>query len=92
MFATVLYLWGVLIYANHYGIYGFSMTIFHAKKIPGPLGYWAAFISRSTDYRKRFTETGFAHKLRLDSPALNRYSLWRGVVVISVSTSFTYIS
>ncbi|KAJ7306180.1 hypothetical protein DFH08DRAFT_902335 [Mycena albidolilacea] len=57
-----------------------------------PLGFWAAFISRSTDYTKRFTETGFAHKLRLDSPALNRYSLWRGVVVISVSTSFTYIS
>ncbi|KAJ7860727.1 hypothetical protein B0H14DRAFT_2744172 [Mycena olivaceomarginata] len=72
----LLCLWSVLIYANHYG----------------PLGYWAAFISRSTDYRKRFTETGFAHKLRLDSPALNRYSLWRGVVVISVSTSCTYIS
>ncbi|KAF7348680.1 Sterol desaturase [Mycena venus] len=71
----LLSLWAVLIYTNHYG----------------PLGYWAAFISRSTDYRRRFTETNFARKLYLDSPALNPYSLWRGVVVISVSTSCTYI-
>ncbi|KAJ6606456.1 hypothetical protein DFH09DRAFT_1299704 [Mycena vulgaris] len=72
---TVLFLWITLIYTNHYG----------------PLGYWEGFIRRSTDYRTRFTQTGFAHALALDSPALNPYSLWRGVVVISFSTSLTYI-
>ncbi|KAF7338847.1 Sterol desaturase [Mycena sanguinolenta] len=71
----LLSLWGLLIYTNHYG----------------PLGYWAAFISWSTDYRKQFTETSFARNLGLNSPALNPYSLWRGVVVISVSTSATYL-
>ncbi|KAJ7174797.1 hypothetical protein C8R46DRAFT_1347842 [Mycena filopes] len=68
-------LWILLIYTNHYG----------------PLGYWESFIYRSTDYRKRFTGTAFARTIGLDSPGLNAYSLWRGVVVISVSTSFTYI-
>ncbi|KAJ7489351.1 hypothetical protein FB451DRAFT_1224648 [Mycena latifolia] len=68
-------LWITLIYTNHYG----------------PLGYWEAFIRRSTDYRELFTHTTFAHALGLDSPTLNPYSLWRGVVVISLSTSFTYM-
>ncbi|KAJ6585695.1 hypothetical protein B0H19DRAFT_1110507 [Mycena capillaripes] len=71
----LLFLWAVLIYTNHYG----------------PLGYWAGFISTSTQYRKRFERTGFAHKLHLDSPALNAYSLWRGVVVISFLASSTYL-
>ncbi|KAJ7083249.1 hypothetical protein C8R44DRAFT_894585 [Mycena epipterygia] len=71
----LLSVWILLIYTNHYG----------------PLGYWEAFIYHSTDYRTRFTETSFAHALGLNSPALNPYSLWRGVVVISFSTSLTYI-
>ncbi|KAJ7736126.1 hypothetical protein B0H16DRAFT_1574563 [Mycena metata] len=68
-------LWMLLIYTNHYGA----------------LGYWESFIHRSTDYRSQFTQTRFARTLGLDSPALNPYSLWRGVVVISFSTSLTYI-
>ncbi|KAJ6572320.1 hypothetical protein B0H19DRAFT_1373132 [Mycena capillaripes] len=60
--------------------------------MPGPLGFWEAFLHRSTDYRKRFTQTTFAHQFGLDSSELNPYSLWRGVVVITFLTSFTYIS
>ncbi|KAJ7288637.1 hypothetical protein C8J57DRAFT_1707037 [Mycena rebaudengoi] len=71
----LFFLWILLVYTNHYG----------------PLGYWEAFISRSTDYRTRMTETRFARALYLDSPALNPYSLWRGVVVISYSTTLTYL-
>ncbi|KAJ7439567.1 hypothetical protein B0H11DRAFT_2233247 [Mycena galericulata] len=72
---SLLSLWILLVYTNNYG----------------PLGYWEAFILRSTDYRKRFTDTSFARTLGLDSPGLNQYSLWRGVVVISFSTSLTYM-
>ncbi|KAJ7670650.1 hypothetical protein DFH06DRAFT_140128 [Mycena polygramma] len=40
----------------------------------------------------RFTKTSFARELALDSPELNPYSLWRGVVVITFMTTCTYLS
>lgn len=71
----LLCLWLILVYTNNYGA----------------LGYWEAFVRRSNHFRDRFTHTSFAQTLGLDSPALNPYSLWRGVVVISVSSIFTYL-
>ncbi|KAJ7705449.1 hypothetical protein B0H17DRAFT_668617 [Mycena rosella] len=70
----LLSLWVMLIYTNHYGINSLANR-FSSDATLGPLGYWEAFIHRSTDYRQRFTKTAFARALRLDSPALNPYSL-----------------
>ncbi|KAG6909418.1 hypothetical protein DXG01_000571 [Tephrocybe rancida] len=71
----LIFLWILLVISNIYG----------------PFGYWETFITISTAYRERFKRTRLAQGTGLDSPDLDGYSLWRGVVVISVMASLTYI-
>ncbi|KAF8062428.1 hypothetical protein FPV67DRAFT_270921 [Lyophyllum atratum] len=73
---TLIFLWILLLLSNIYG----------------PFGFRESFIHMSTGYRERFTRTQIARGAGLDSPYLNRYSLWRGVVVISFLTTLTYAS
>ncbi|KAF5384357.1 hypothetical protein D9615_003154 [Tricholomella constricta] len=73
---TLIVLWIFLVLSNTYG----------------PFGYWESFIRMSTGYRQRFTNTQLARQTGLDSPGLDSYSLWRGVVVISIVTTLTYVS
>ena len=67
-----------------------SDTFPHFQSL-GTIGYWPSFLNLSTSFRESFKETHVAHATKLDSPELDAYSLWRGVVVPGFLSVTTYI-
>ncbi|EPS38516.1 hypothetical protein H072_7755 [Dactylellina haptotyla CBS 200.50] len=55
------------------------------------LGFWDSFTNLSTQYREAFTSTNVGRAARLDSPSLDKYSLWRGWVVPAFLAGSAYI-
>ncbi len=61
------------------------------KQRSGALGYWPFFLDLSVYCREALKGTHLAHAARLDSPSLDAYNLWRGVVVPGFLSVTTYI-